>query len=156
MRSNPRPAVKFRNRQAQNALCIGFVAFAALEFPAALDPGGAQWFAVGLVAFCLVVAIRAKMSSSVMLGADRIALRSILRTRTISWADLAFVEVAVGRTGMGPARRRYLVFHTKDGRARRFSDLNDSPSTPSVISIVCQAKDAVDERIHRVTETSEG
>jgi hypothetical protein len=76
----------------------------------------------------VVFAWRAAITSNVVLRADRVELRSIVRTRRIPLERIARVEVAVGRTGMSGFGREYLLLHRRDGTTASFRELSSKPS----------------------------
>jgi Bacterial PH domain len=130
---------RFDNRTAQIAgivfgSLIALIGLAGIAQPHAQDRiGGVVWILVGVGS-----AWRAAVTSNVVVRADRVDLRSMVRTRRIPLDQIARVEVAFGRTGMAHFGREYLVVHRRDGTATSFRDLSSKPSGDSQ-TIVQQA-----------------
>jgi hypothetical protein len=105
---------------------------------------GAAFFAAGVA-----LGGRGRRSSTVELTSTQVRLIGFAHTRQLPLADLARVEVAIGRTGWNGSGREYLVFELRDGSSTRFTELNAKPSrsAATLVQIAVQAiNDAIPDR----------
>jgi hypothetical protein len=139
------PSQRFNNSQAQWVT----VAFGALLLIIGLSSvAESEPSAPAFLAFGLFTVLRGWRSSSVTVERDAAVTRSIVRTRRFPFAELARIEVAVGRTGMNGFGREHLVFHPLEGAPFAFKELN-AKHVEGGYSVVVQAARAIDTGIQR-------
>lgn len=131
----------FANRPAQLPLAA-FGALIVLIGLASVSAG--EVFGWAYLILGAVFVVRSLRSSSVVLGADLVETRSLVRTRRHPLCDLTGVEVAVGRTGMNSGDREYLIFQRRDGSRFSFKELNAKPGDGSIVQ---SAQAAILERL---------
>jgi hypothetical protein len=90
----------------------------------------------------VILALRAGRSDVLVVGSEQLVVKTLVRTRTWRYSDLASAERVVGKVGL--YGRTFLVFHLSKGGSYRLTAVNDAPHSPVIIEA---AASEVNERI---------
>jgi hypothetical protein len=91
---------------------------------------------------------RGNRSTTVIVGDERVILRSLIKTRSYAVGDLLGARVEIGRTGPNGFGREYLVLECRDGSTVPFKELNARPSkTQPEESVVQEAASTIRQRV---------
>jgi hypothetical protein len=138
---------EFRIRSAQVTLA-GLSAIVALIGLGMLASPGVRVPGAILVVFWSFIAIRALRTSCVVVRADEVETRSLLRARRHRFADLRRVEVGLRRTGLNGSSREYLIFQAADGRQFAFMEMNSKPPKgPDEESVIRRAAAYINDQL---------
>jgi hypothetical protein len=145
-----RPAVirnglSFRNRRAQIVMAIyGFAIAGVMLLATAGVAGIGSKVSTGVIAFAgLGLGIRALQSGVLKVEPGRLSIRSLVRTRSISYSDLASAEVITRPVGM--YRRVCVRLRFGNGSNLDVTTVNEAPSLPQVVD---EMATLINERIH--------